>query len=390
MRSGRIFLTSALAAVLLGVYMHAAVQNAAAAPPKKKTAAAKPLLEEVAFIRKYQPTGIAVSKSGRIFMNFPRWDPDYKYAVGELPPDLTLKPYPDKKWNEWDGKTGARERFVCVQSVYLDKNGFLWILDAGAPDFGPVVPGGPKLVKVAPGNNEVASVTTFDESIAPKGSYLNDVRIDTEGDVAYITDSGLGAIIVVDLKTGQKRRLLAKNYSVRAQTGYVPKINGKEWRTSKGEIPQINADGIALSPDGTYLYYHALTARALYRIKTAFLKDPSITPVILDTKVEYVADTGAVDGMEMDGEGNLYLASIEKNAIIRLTPEGRMETIITDKRILWPDSISITHDGYLYFTISQINLMPRFNNGVSKRTEPYWIFRVRLPEKSKQEEPIQE
>ena len=49
----------------------------------------------------------------------------------------------------------------------------------------------------------------FDESVAPEGSYLNDVRFSPDGRWGYITDSGVqGAIVVVDLRSGRARRVL--------------------------------------------------------------------------------------------------------------------------------------------------------------------------------------
>jgi len=49
----------------------------------------------------------------------------------------------------------------------------------------------------------------FSEDVAPKKSYLNDVRIDTRTNTAFITESANGEIIVVDLKSGKARRSAA-------------------------------------------------------------------------------------------------------------------------------------------------------------------------------------
>ena len=47
--------------------------------------------------------------------------------------------------------------------------------------------------------NKIAQTITFDESIAPERSYLNDVRKDTKTGHAFITESGTGSIVVVNL-----------------------------------------------------------------------------------------------------------------------------------------------------------------------------------------------
>jgi sugar lactone lactonase YvrE len=233
-------------------------------------------------------------------------------------------------------------------------------------------------LKVNLATNLVERVIPFDASVAPKNSYLNDVRIDPKGDVAFITDSGMGAIAVVELKSGEARIRLADHPSTKAEPAYVPVIGGKELRNEQGNVPQINADGLALDSRGEYLYYHALTARTLYRIKTSALKDPSLTEEQLAGHVERRAETGAVDGMLMDGRDNLYFTALEENAIKRYSPDGTISTVVRNDHIQWPDSIAMTYDRFLYFTTSQIHRMPRFNNNKDLRVPPYSYFKIWL------------
>lgn len=346
--------------------------------------AAVPAVQEALLEYPYfsdQVTGIAVSKQGRIFVNFPRWDKDPLYSVAEVMPDGSLRPYPDAGWNRWgmDEANHPEAHFVCVQSVYVDDDDFLWILDPASPAFKGVVSGGVKLLKVNLATDLVERVIPFDDSVAPTSSYLNDVRIDPAEDVAYITDSGAGAILVVDLASGKSRRLLADHPSTKSEPGYVPVIDGKELRNESGQAPKIHADGIAVDAEGEYLYYHALVARTLYRIKTSYLKDARFTEPQLAAHVEKVAETGAVDGMLMDENDNLYLTALEENAIKRyLIDSDTFEMVVQDGLIQWPDSMSISPDGYLYFTASQINRMPRFNYGVDNRILPYRFFKIWL------------
>src|SRR5207237_10753218 len=129
-----------------------------------------------------------VSKSGRVFVNFPDWSDDHTISVAEL---IDGKPnaFPNAELNQ----PGPPEsHFVCVQSVYVDPEDNLWILDPAAPKMKGVVKGCPKLIKVDLKTNRVVETIPFGEDIAPKKSYLNDVRIDTSTDVAFITDSGFG------------------------------------------------------------------------------------------------------------------------------------------------------------------------------------------------------
>jgi sugar lactone lactonase YvrE len=169
-------------------------------------------LEEVAAFPSQQVTGVTVSAKGRVFVNFPFWSDDHTISVAEVV-DGKPKPFPDEAWNAKAGPPA--QRWICVQSVVVDDQDALWVLDPASPKTEAVVEGGPKLVKIDLATNKVIQTITLDENVAPKRSYLNDVRLDTKTGHAFITESGTGAIIVVDLKSGQARRLLANNTACR-------------------------------------------------------------------------------------------------------------------------------------------------------------------------------
>jgi len=333
-------------------------------------------LEEVASFPNQQVTGVAVSKTGRVFVNFPDWSDDHTLSVAELK-DGKPVPFPNGEWN----KPGpAESHLICVQSVFVDDTDDLWILDPAAPKMQEIVKGGPKLLRVDLKKNEVVQTISFDETIAPKKSYLNDVRVDRKAGYAFLTDSGIGAIIAVDLNSGKARRLLEGHKSVKAEPDVKLTVDGRELLDEqKKKAPQINSDGIALDLTNDWLYYHALTGHTLYRIKTAFLKDASLSKSDLESKVEEVAKTPAPDGMLAGKDGSVYLTDLEENAVVHFEPTTKSLTkVIQDKRLSWPDSMSWGPGGQLYVTASQIENMPRFNGGRSARTEPYKVFRLSL------------
>ncbi len=329
---------------------------------------ARQTLKEVARSQN-QWTGVAVSKDGRTFVNFPRWSKDVPISVGEILETGEVTPYPDEEWNQWDSSAPAEYRFVCVQSVYVDNEDYLWILDPANPWFSGVVEGGPKLLQVDLSKNEIARVYLFPDSIAPHQSYLNDVRIDTKRRFAYITDSGLGALVILDLDSGESWRVLASDSTTKAQD-IVLNIDGTPWLGPDSSKPQVHVDGIALDQDGTHIYYHALTARNLYRIETQWLRTVGFSDEDLAKKVEFVAETGGCDGMIFGEDGNLYLSAIEQNAVQRFTANKKLQVIVKDSLLDWPDSFSNAPDGFLYVTASQINIPP------GKRG-PYRLFKFK-------------
>ncbi len=330
-------------------------------------------LASVASFPEQQVTGIAVSRSGRIFVNFPDWSDDHTISMAEIV-NGKARPFPNEEWNK---KGAPNDHFVCVQSVYVDESDNLWVLDPAAPKMKEIVPGGPKLVKIDLAKNAVVQTIPFGEEVAPRTSYLNDVRVDTKTETAFITDSGLGAMVVVDLRSGKARRLLAGDRSTQAEKDFKMQIAGRELIAENGKPPQIHSDGIALDQLHGFLYYHALSGRTLYRIKTADLRNPSLTESQLSAQVETVLATPPPDGMAMGPNEKLYLTDLAHGAVVVFDPqEKKLAPVVTDGRLSWPDSLSWGPDGSLYVTASQIQNMPRFNGGKSQRTTPYQVFKI--------------
>ncbi len=339
-------------------------------------------LSEVATFE-HQVTGVTVSEDGRIFVNFPRWTEDAPVSVAELLPDGALRPYPDERWNSWrnarKNELAAEDHFVCVQSVVADGRGSLWVLDPAAPANERVVQDGPKLVQVDLATDNVVNVLGFDEEIAPQGSYLNDVRFSPDGRYAFITDSGAsGAIVVVDLQEGQAWRVLDGHPSTQPEQDVVVSVDGAPLRRPDGRGVEFAADGIALSPDGAYLYWQALTGRTLYRVSTEALVNGEVSEEEVAERVERVGENGVSDGLWIDAAGHLYISALEENAVkVRdLNADGdAVATVVTDERLRWPDTFSEGPDGTLYVTASHIQDMPWYEpqNGPQVRSA---LFRL--------------
>lgn len=341
-------------------------------------------LQQVASFE-HQVTGVTVSTDGRIFVNFPRWTEDAPISVAEVTRDGQIKPYPDEEWNAWrneqKNQISATDHFVCVQSVVADTHGGLWVVDPAAPATASVVPGGPKLVKIDLDANKVARVIHFDETVAPQGSYLNDVRFSPDGRYAYLTDAGTkGALLVVNLHTGKARRVLSGHPSTQPEEDVVVKTDGRALRRPDGRGVEFAADSLALSADGRTLYWKALTGRTLYRIATSALQNPRLSEKDLGSRVERAGDVGPTDGLWIDERGRLYLSAIEQDAV-KVRDGDRITTLVQDKRLRWPDTFSEGPDGTIYVTSSHIQDMSWYKpeNGPRLETQLWRIERPGQP-----------
>lgn len=332
-------------------------------------------------------TGVTVSHQGRIFVNFPKWGDEVQFTVAELREGRPVA-YPSEALNQTQPDNLAAA-LVSVQSVVVDPHDRLWILDTGSPLFQPTEYGGPKLVCVDLNHDRVLKTILFPQEVALPTTYLNDVRFDlrrgAEG-MAFITDSsdqGANGIIVVDLASGESWRRLHDHPSTKAEdwSKFLPIVEGRPFmeRQPDGQTKPVKmgADGIAISADGSRLFYCPLASRTLYSVAIDALGDRSLDDAAVGATVVNEGNKGGgSDGLESDAAGYIYATSYEHNGILRRSPSGQWETVVHDPRLLWPDTLSIATDGYLYVTANQLHRQAKYQEGKDLRQKPYALFRI--------------
>ena len=95
--------------------------------------------------------------------------------------------------------------------------------------------------------------------------------------------------------------------------------------------------------------------------------------------MEYLGKFSASDGMIFDKQGNLYLSDAENYRIVKITPDLKMQVLISSPLLIWPDSFSI-EDGYLYVSCSQLQKQPKYNTASPTwpPATPFTIYRLKL------------
>jgi len=287
-------------------------------------------LEKVTDYKGQQVTGISVNEDGRIFVNFPRWRESVKYSVMEICENKVSVPYPDTKWNSWKpGSAISDSLFVAVQSV-VAKNNKLYVLDTRNPLWKGVVDN-PRI-------------------------FVFDLKTNSLIDVLKLSDK----------KNRKSRRVLDQHYSTSAETDHLM-IDGKKW----GCKP-VHSDGIVFDETRDKLFYHALTGKTLYSVSAKTLREGSEQEI--ESSVKKEALTPSPDGMILDKRGNLYMADLEKHAIVFISPKGELKTLVKNESVGWADTFSI-YGSYLYFTNSNIH---RVGSGAEDLSYP--VFKIKLPE----------
>jgi sugar lactone lactonase YvrE len=327
------------------------------------------------------PTGVAISREGRIFTAYPHWEDPITYTVAELV-NGTETPYPDMATNT----PSDPEKLLSVQSVVIDPANRLWLLDTGSINEGPVMGQFPKLVGIDLSTNHVFKTIHFPADVVLPTTYLNDVRFDLahgSGGTAFITDSssmGENAIIVVDLASGNSRRVLRNDPSTKSDPGFQATVLGQPVMVQQTpEMPPMaftgNIDGIAITSDR--LFYTPLTSHFLYSVSLATLEDAGRSDADIAATIQKEQRSFASDGLYSDAQGHVYLTDWEHNAVWERTAANQFVMLAQDTaRMFWPDSFALGSDGSLYVTANQLQRRPRFHAGMDQRVKPFYLFKI--------------
>jgi hypothetical protein len=320
-------------------------------------------------------TGV-VHDGGKLIVAGPRWSGSSGPAVARVV-DGGLVEYPDAAWNGWSEGSDAAGRFVNVNAIHEDGRGSVYAVDTGSPTFGgDPLPGGAKVVRIDLATDTVSRVFALAADIAKPGSYVDDIRF--HGDVAYLTDAGNPGIIVLDLITGNARRVLEGNASVTAAEDRPIVVDGAILRGPDGKPLRVHSDPMEISPDGEWLYYGPLEGK-WSRIPTRMLDDPAVDSRTLAGRVEPWADLPPMGGSTMDARGNLYFSDLAHDAILRRARDGSITTVVQDERLHWVDAIFLDKEGFLWLPAAQLDRAPLFHGGRSQVRWPVSLYRIPVP-----------
>lgn len=315
-----------------------------------------------------EPIGnVAVSADGRLFFTIhPESRPTGPKLLEWV--DGAAVPFPSE---EAQGRL-----FDTVLGVAIDSRGRLWTIDHGNHGTADA-----RLLAFDLDTREVVHDHIFANDVAELGSFLQDLQVDAERGRVYIADVSFWrknpGIVVYDLETGHARRTLDSHPSVVPEDWIIE--NPIKDMVFFGGLVALKAgvDGIALSRDGQWLYYAAMNHDGLYRVPSAALSDPALSPGELAARVEEVGKKPINDGLSTDDDGNVLITDVEHGGVARMSPDGTLETLIASERIRWADALSFGPDGWLYIADSAIpDQMLRSKAHIAARA-PYYIYRFK-------------
>ena len=115
----------------------------------------------------------------------------------------------------------------------------------------------------------------------------------------------------------------------------------------------------------------------MYKVATADLLNASLSAEYLAKRVVPFADKVLSDGASIDEAGNIYLTDVENSGVARLSPDGKLQTVVKDPRIRWADGLSFGPDGWMYLADSAIPWIALKSRAEVKAAAPYYVFRFK-------------
>jgi sugar lactone lactonase YvrE len=254
----------------------------------------------------------------------------------------------------------------------------VWMLDNGGGQPGRT----PKVVAWDTRANRLERVVPIPEPATRPGSLHNDLAVDRVHEALFLADVGGDkgpAIVVVDLKTGQSRRVLEGHASVRHENAPMV-IEGRpvRMRAPDGQVSEarIGLNPITIDPTSTWVYLGPMHGRSLWRVRVRDLLDQGLTPEELGRRVEHYGEKPLSDGISIDAGGHVYVTDVVNSAIGVTGPSGRYRVYARDpERLSWADGISAGPDGWMYATFNKLHRSGVLNAGEALPKSPYYVVR---------------
>jgi len=368
----RTFITLAVVLVVALVLIHQTYVESMPFPDRSSMPLLASTEMEVVADLPLPPGNIAVAASGEVFFTFhPEASPEIN--VAKLV-EGKAQAFPSKEWQPGGSEPHA---FNEVLSVRIDREQQLWVLDNGKHGLDKV-----RLFAFDINSGEMKHRYTFSRAEFALGSHANDFQISNDGQTIIISDASIlaksPAIVIYDIKQESARRVLELDPSVVAGK-FEPVVQGKEMTLFGLFTINPGIDGLVLDSNNEYLYYASISADQLYRVPYEALINTQLSETELSAEVKTVGEKTMTDGMAMDKQGNIYLSDLENSAIVRKTPEGKLETLLKSASIRWPDGFSFDQQGQLYFTCSSLHQVIGMSAEDIAENAPYQIYRFLPP-----------
>lgn len=310
------------------------------------------------------PGNVTASKDGSVFATIHPLRPQHVQLI-EITGKNTFKAFPDESYQS---KATHKNDFAFDSplGILIDRKNRLWVVDAGL-----------NLGKTRIFAFDIVSrkeVMRFEipEEIASRTSFVQDIAVDDVNEWVYLADFGNPGIISLDIhkRVFQKFRdtntMQSEDIDIKIEDKIV---------FFKNNPARIGINPISISADNETLYYGAMNGTKWYKIPTKLIREgKSNTEIATQVKIE--GNKPISDGVSTDAEGNHFFTNIQNGSIDVLGTNGKLQTLVKDPLIQWPDNVRFGEDSWLYISVNQLHKSPFFAGGKEEGEPPFYILKT--------------
>ena len=311
------------------------------------------------------PGNVAVSAEGRVFTSIhPMRTTGFQLV--EITDKTTYQAFPNSA-TQSTADTKSDDKLDTPLGIIFDKKNRLWAIDAGL-NLG-------KTRLFAYDIHSKQEIYRFDipAELAPANSFVQDVAIDEENEIAYLADFGNPGIIVVDIQNASFRKI---THLPSMQSEDIDMMIDGKVALFQGSPARIGLNPITLSDDRETLYYGAMNGTRWYELPTALIRAGAEDGTIIK-ELKVTGPKPISDGVATDKRGNHYFTNVQNNSIDVLTSTGELKVLKQDALLDWPDNVRI-HKDWLYIAVNQLHKTPAFTGAADGAELPFRILRLKF------------
>jgi sugar lactone lactonase YvrE len=322
----------------------------------------------------FPPGNVTGSRDGRIFFNTHPLAESHRFASAFLFELVggSASPYPD---------AASQDDLRFTFGMTVDGQNRLWLTSPANFDRERT-----RLIAFDLATNRKVVDHELEPGVARFGQ---DLRITPDGRTVLLANPGVfrmtaSSLVVVDIATWHAREVLRGDPSVQPQD-WLMRVRGQPYRLAYGLLSfQIGIDGIAIDPNGRWLFFAPMSQDSAYRVPLADVINADLPGPQLSADVERVGKKPLSDGIDAGPDGSILITDVEHGGIARLDERGRLTTLATVDRVTWADGVFLAPNGDVYFTDSAIPLYidPLMRPPSVDRLRagrPYHLYRFRCP-----------
>lgn len=312
-----------------------------------------------------RPGNVTVSDDGRIFATIHPLDKPSRWRLIEITGKTSWKAWPDDSWQKNDEQPLSHQIDTPL-GITRDAQNRLWLVDMGLHS------GKTRLLSFDIKTGKHLMTIELDESIAPRGSFIQDLVVDARGGWIYLADISNPGLITVNI-TSQKASRFSGHPSLQSEPAAVMHIDGKD-TIFNGKPASVGVNPITLSSDGQKVFFGAMNGNTWYEIDARYLQAADNKAIA--QHINTVGKKPVSDGAAISAQGRHYFTSLNDNGVDMMGSNGDTIPLVRSALLDWPDSVQFGDKHWLYISVNQLHRTAAFAGTVDKGEPPHRILRV--------------